>query len=92
MVIWSDWLTVAGTALGMTDAQAGTFLSLAMTISIILAILIATRGKRSQYTVSIGALLCMVLFSFMGWMPVWTGSVIGLVLALFIASLFRGGF
>jgi len=25
----------------------------------------------------------------MGWMPVWTGSVIGIVLALFIANTFR---
>lgn len=92
MVIWSDWLTSAGTALGMTDLQAGTFISLSITITIVLAILIATRGRRSQYTVSIGALLCMVLFTFIGWMPTWTGSVIGLVLAIFIASLFRGGF
>jgi len=92
MVIWSDWLTSAGTALGMTNAEAGTFLSLGITITIILAILIATRGKRSQYTVSIGALLCMILFTFLGWMPVWTGSVIGLVLAVFIASMFKGGF
>ena len=92
MVIWSDWLTSAGTALGMTNAEAGTFLSLAITIMIILSILIATRGRRSQYTVSIGALLCMILFTFLGWMPVWTGSVIGLVLAVFIASIFKGGF
>lgn len=92
MVIWSDWLTSASTALEMSEAQAGTFLSLVITIVIVLAILIATRGKMAQYTVSIGALLCMILFTFMGWMPVWTGSVIGIVLAIFIASVFRGGF
>lgn len=76
----------------MTTSEAGTFLSLGITIVIVLAILIATRGKMAQYTVSIGALLCMILFTFMGWMPVWTGSVIGIVLAIFIASVFRGGF
>jgi len=89
MAIWTDWLTDAGTALEMTPTQAGTFLSLSVTIVIILAILIATKGRGAEYTVSIGALFCMILFTFIGWMPVWTGSVIGIVLALFIANTFR---
>lgn len=92
MAIWSEWLTLAGTALEMTTTQAGTFLSLLITIAIVLTILIATKGRRAEYTVSIGALLCMILFTFIGWMPVWTGSVIGIVLALFIAKIFSGGF
>lgn len=91
MAIWTDWLTDAGTALEMTPTQAGTFLSLSITIVILLAILIATRGRKAEYTVSIGGLLCMILFTFMGWMPAWTGSVIGIVLALFIANSFRKG-
>lgn len=73
----------------MTTTQAGTFLSLSVTILIILTIVIATRGRGAEYTVSIGALFCMILFTFIGWMPVWTGSVIGIVLALFIANMFR---
>lgn len=92
MAIWTEWLTAAGTALDMTPTQAGTFLSLTVTIVIVLAILIATRGRKAEYTVSIGALLCMILFTFIGWMPVWTGSVIGIVLAVFIANTFRRGF
>jgi len=89
MAIWSEWLESAGTALEMTTVQAGTFLSLTVTIVVILAILIATRGRKAEYTVSIGSLFCMILFTFIGWMPVWTGSVIGIVLALFIANTFR---
>ena len=89
MAIWSEWLEIAGTALEMTTVQAGTFLSLTVTIVVILAILIATRGRKAEYTVSIGALFCMILFTFIGWMPVWTGSVIGIVLAIFIANTFR---
>jgi len=89
MAIWSEWLELAGTALDMTTLQAGTFLSLGITIVIIMAILIATRGAKAQYTVSIGALMCMILFTFIGWMPMWTGSVIGIVLAVFIANVFR---
>ena len=89
MAIWTDWLESAGTALEMTPTQAGTFLSLSITIVILLAILIATRGNKAEYTVSIGALMCMILFTFIGWMPIWTGSVIGIVLALFIPNTFR---
>lgn len=89
MAIWTDWLTDAATALEMTNTQAGTFLSLGITIAILLVILIATKGNKAEYTVSIGALLCMILFTFMGWMPVWTGSVIGIILALFVANTFR---
>jgi len=92
MVIWSDWLESAGTALEMTPTQAGTFLSLMTTIVIILAILIATKGRGGAYTVTVGALLCMILFIFIGWMPVWTGSVIGVILALFIADMVKDRF
>ena len=92
MAIWAEWLELAGTALEMTTTQAGTFLSLGITIVIIMAILIATRGVKSQYTVPIGALFCMVLFVFIGWMPTWTGSVIGVVLALFLAKIIEGAF
>ena len=92
MAIWTDWLTDAATALDMTPTEAGTFLSLTVTIVIVLSILRSTRGRKAEYTVSIGALLCMILFTFIGWMPVWTGSVIGIVLAIFIANTFRRGF
>ena len=92
MAIWSDWLTAASTALEMTTTEAGTFLSLSITIVIVLAILIATKGRKAQYSTTIGAMLSMILFTFMGWMPTWTGSLIAIVLALFIANMVRGGF
>jgi len=92
MAIWSEWLELAGTALEMTTIQAGTFLSLGITIVIVLTILIATKGEKAQYSTTIGAMLSMILFTFMGWMPTWTGSLIAIVLALFIANMVRGGF
>ena len=92
MVIWSEWLTAIATALEMTSVQAGTFISLVVTIILVVTILIATKGRKVQYSTTIGAMLSMVLFTGMGWMPVWTGSVIAIVLALFIANMVRGGF
>lgn len=92
MVLWSDVLANAGTWMGVTATEAGVILSLAITLATILTILIATRGKQAQFTVPTGALFLMVLFTFMGWVPVWTGSVLALVLAIFVGKIISGGF
>lgn len=84
MVIWSDALANIADWMGMTSTQAGTMMSLIMTAFFILAILIATRGAKAEFTTPIGALFITVLFTFMGWYPVWTGSVLALVLAIFL--------
>ena len=87
-MIWEDQLVDASNALDMSPAMAGTFISLVATICLILGVLIATRGSQAQYTVPISALLSMIMFTFIGWMSPWTGSVIGIVLALVIANTF----
>ncbi len=86
MVVWTDWLDSAGTALGMTTAQAGIFVSLAMIISIVLALAISTRGRAILESSSITTLMGLILFTYMGWLPLWTGSALALVTALFIAK------
>ena len=86
MVVWSDWLEAAGTALGMTTTQAGVFLSLAIIISIVVALAISTRGRRILESSSLCVLLGLILFTYMGWLPLWTGSALALVTALFIAK------
>lgn len=91
MVIWSDYLTNAGTWLGVTAVQAGVILSLSMTLGVVVAILIATRGKRAEFTVPVGTLFLTVLFTFLGWYPIWTGSVLALVLAIFVGKVISGG-
>ena len=86
MVVWSDWLEAAGTALGMTTTQAGVFVSLAIIMSIVISLAIATRGRRILESSSLSVLLGLVLFTYMGWLPLWTGSALALVTALFIAK------
>lgn len=86
MVVWSGWLTSAGAALGMTTVQAGVFLSLAIIMSVVLAIAISTRGRRILESSSLSTLLGLVLFTYMGWLPLWTGSALALVTSLFIAK------
>jgi len=85
MVVWSDWLDAAATALGMTTPQAGIFIALTTIMSIVIALAIATRGKRILESSSLCVLLGLILFTYMGWLPTWTGSTLALVTALFIA-------
>jgi len=88
MVIGSDYLTNVATAMGVTAIQAGVILSLIFTAGTIITILIATKGEKPQITMPLGALFPTVLFTFMGWYPIWTGSALALVLSIFIAYVF----
>jgi len=69
----------------MTVSQAGMFLSLIITGMIIVIVLIASQGRGAEITTPTTGLLMIVLFTFMGWMPTWTGSIIALILSLFLA-------
>ncbi len=91
MVILSDTLANAGTWMGVTASQAGVILSLMFSLATILAILIATKGRKAEFTVPTGALFVTVLFTFLGWYPVWTGSVLALILAIFVGKIISGG-
>lgn len=86
MVIWADWLEACGTALGTSTTEAGIIMSLALIISLILSIAIATKGRRFIESSSMTSLLGLMLFTYIGWLPLWTGSALALVTALFIAK------
>lgn len=88
MVIWSDWLTAIADAMEVTQTQAGIMISLIFTVMVLVVILIATRGRSAQISTPIGALMMIILFTFMGWLPIWLGSVIALVLSIFTAWIF----
>lgn len=92
MVIWADWLEACGTALGTSTTEAGTIMSLVLIISLILSIAIATRGRRIIESSSMACLLGLMLFTFIGWLPLWTGSALALVTSLFIAKYVGGWF
>jgi hypothetical protein len=91
-MIWETWLQNAATALEMTTSQAGIFLSLLFTMGLVVAVLIATRGKQAQASIGVVALFGILIFTFMGWFPTWLGAGISLVVSLFIAAYVRGSF
>ena len=86
MVVWEDWLIAAGTALGMTTVEAGIFVGLATIMSIVMGLAIATKGRRILESSSLTVLMGLILFTYMGWLPLWTGSALALVTSLFIAK------
>ena len=88
MVVWSEYLTAIASALGVNAVQAGMMFSLLFTMGVIFVVLIATRGRKPQVTMPISALFPLVLFTFMGWLPIWTGSVLALIISIFIAYVF----
>ena len=88
MVVWTDYLTSIADAIGTTAVEAGLIFSLIFTMGIIIVVIIATKGRKPAVTMPLSAFFPTILFTFMGWYPIWTGSAIALVLAIFIAYVF----
>ena len=92
MVMWSDWLEAIASGMGSTASQAGVIISLIFIIGIAMFILIATRGRKSGLTVGLTSLMGLVLFTFIGWLPLFTGSVLAIVVSLLLARFVAGWF
>lgn len=71
-----------------TATEAGVIMSLMLIVSMLIVVLIVTRGKGAISTMPITALFSILMFTFIGWFPVWTGSVIALVLVIFVGFIF----
>lgn len=92
MVVWSDWLASIAFAFDTTSTEAGIIFSLMFTIGLIVVVLISTGGRKPDVTVSFTAWFVTILFTFMGWYPLWIGSVIALIISILLAKIISGGF
>ena len=92
MVIWGDYLTSIALAMDATETQAGIMFSLIFTIGLIVVVLIATKGKKPEVSVTFISLFTTIFFTFLGWYPIWIGSVMSLVIAIILAKIISGGF
>jgi len=92
MVMWSDWLEAVASGMGSTSSQAAVIISLIFIIGISMFILIATRGRKSGLTVGLSSFLGLILFTFIGWLPLFTGSVLAIVVSLMMAKFVAGWF
>lgn len=84
MVVWETYLQRIADFTGLTLTEAGTIHSLIITVLLIVIILIASKGRYAQLTVPVTSFFSILLFTYMQWFPVWTGSVIALTLVIFI--------
>ena len=91
MVIWGDWLASVALAMDATQTQAGVMFSLIFTIGLIVVVLLATRGRRPEVSVTFISLFTTIFFTFLGWYPIWIGSVLALVISIILARIISGG-
>jgi len=91
MVIWGDYLSSIALAMDVTETQAGIMFSLIFTICLIVIGLISTKGKRPEVTVTFISLFTSIFFTFLGWYPIWIGSVLALVISIILAKIISGG-
>jgi len=91
MVIFQEWLDATATGMGTTSQEAGVILSLVFLTAFIGIILIATKGVRGFETCSVAAFFHFILFTYMGWLPLWTGSALAITVAALIANYWRTG-
>jgi hypothetical protein len=92
MVIWGSYLESIALAFDTTQTQAGVMFSIMFTIGLIVVVLIATRGKKPEITVSFVAWFVTIFFTFIGWYPIWIGSVIAIIISIVISKIISGGF
>lgn len=91
MVIWANYLQNVADFMGTTVTEAGILSSLIFTSVALLAVLIATRKNRNSLdSVPIVAFFSILLFTYMQWFPTWTGSVIALILVIYLGVKFAG--
>jgi len=90
MAIGQTYLNTIGSALGITAIETGIMISLLFSMLAIFVGLIATKGKKPEVTVPFISLFSTLIFTYMGWYPIWVGSVLSLVIAILLAMLFSG--
>ncbi len=76
--------------MNVTVTEAGTISALIFTTGVLLVALSATKGKEAMTIVPILGFFSTLFFTFIGWFPSWTGTMIALVLAIFLGWTFSG--
>jgi len=81
--MFEEFLLSVADSIGTTQAGAGIMLSVLLTGALDLVLGIATQHV---YAIFGGTILGIVFFVVIGWFPVWTGAVLGIIFALLFAS------
>lgn len=86
-MIFGEFINNVASVMGTTDEMAGIFISLLITVSLMLIIEIASRGKGYAINGLIVAVVSTMMFTAMEWLPTWTGGALALGFSLIAAMI-----
>lgn len=84
-MLWDGWLTPVANGMGVSLTQAGVILSLLFTVSLIIVVAVGTRGRQAGVIVPFSGMIGVIFFTYIQWFPIYLGSVIALIISLWIA-------
>ena len=88
-MLWESWIASIAPILSLTTAQAGVVLGLLFSVVFgLCGGLLAP--KNIAISMGIPTFLGLVLFTYAQWLPLFTGSALALVIALFVARELSG--
>ena len=89
-MVWEDWLASIAPSLNVTASQAGIIMSFIFIFSFILMIAVAA-PKHADKGIPITALMWTLFFTYVAWLPVWTGTALSFILSIWAAMAIKGG-
>ena len=87
-MIFETWLINAAPGLGVTAGQLGTLLSIVFIAAFNLVVSVAA-GRNSGDGMIIGTVLGLIIFTFMGWLPGWTGAILAILGTMYFVESIR---
>jgi hypothetical protein len=77
-MMFSSWITSIAPAFGISSTNLAILLSLIFSLFFSLLGLIATRGYQPAVSGGFPLVVGLVIFTFMEWLPIWTGTALAL--------------
>lgn len=90
-MVWEDWLAAIAPSLGVTASQAGIIMSFLILFAAVLMVAMAA-PKHASVGISVTAFIGALFFTYIAWLPVWTGTALSFILAIIVALILKGGF
>ena len=89
-MVWEGWLAAIAPSLAVTASQAGVSLSF---FFIFIAILMGAGAapKFANVGIPITSFIGALFFTYVAWLPVWTGTALSFVLAIWAAMAIKEG-
>lgn len=84
-MLWEEWLTYVSLGMGATMTQTAVILALLFTMALIIVVAVASRGREARVVIPFTGMIGIIFFTYVGWFPMFLGSVIALIVSLWVA-------